>query len=185
MPGRRMGIWLVNPGLATVLSSQNLRNSGTILGEVVDAKRVKQSVALAVTGRNDGSRVILVRRPVDDAEFPGMWGLPAASCRNGETPEQAAQRVGAHKLGVPVALGDVLAQGEQQRPGYLLSMTLFQARLVGQEPKLPSSYAEAGDSKAGSSTLYTGWRWGEPGELDDSARKGSLCSQLLLAYDSR
>ena len=177
-----MGIWLVNARLATVLSSQNLWNSGTIWGEVVDAKRVKESVALAVSGGNAGSKVILVRRPADDAEFPGMWGLPAASCRNDESPEQAAQRVGMHKLGVSLTLGKVLAQGEQQRPSYLLKMTLFQARLVDQKPRLPSNDSET-HTGAGGSTLYTGWRWGEPSELQDSAQKGSLCSQLLLGFD--
>ena len=150
---------------------------------------MKRSVALAVyavsgvSGGNGGSRVILVRRPVYDAEFPGMWGLPAASCRNGETPQQAAARVGVQKLGVPLALGDVLAQGEQTRPGYELKMTQFQARLVRQEPQLPSIDSEAGNPEAMDSTLYTAWRWGEPSELYESAQKGSLCSQLLLAFD--
>ena len=150
------------------------------MGEVVDAQKVKRSVALAVFGGNGGSKVILVRRPIDDDDFPGMWGLPAASCRDAETPEQAAQRVGMHKLGVPLALGDVLAQGQQQRPSYLLKMTLFQAQLDGQEPRLPSEQADHGHPEAGGSTLYTGWRWGEPRELQDSAREGSLCSRLLL-----
>ena len=147
---------------------------------MVDAQKVKRSVALAVFGGNGGSKVILVRRPIDDDDFPGMWGLPAASCRDAETPEQAAQRVGMHKLGVPLALGDVLAQGQQQRPSYLLKMTLFQAQVDGQEPRLPAEQADHGHPEAGGSTLYTGWRWGEPRELQDSAREGSLCSRLLL-----
>ena len=112
-----------------------------------------------------------------------MWGLPAASCHNGETLEQAAERVGVQKLGVALVLGDVLAQGEQQRPGYHLEMTLYQARLVGREPSFPSENPEAGHPTATGPTLYTGWRWGEPGELQDSAQKGSLCSQLLLGFD--
>lgn len=165
---------------AKVVSPQSPWNSGTILGEVLDAKTLKESVALAVFDSNGGNQVILVRRPLDDAEFPGMWGLPAASCRGGEKPEQAAQRVGVHKLGVSLVLEDVLAQGEQPRPGYLLKMTLFQARLVGKEPELPSGDLETGESGAGGLTLYTEWRWGEPGDLQDSAQKGSLCSQLLL-----
>ncbi len=165
---------------ATVVSPQSRWNSGTILGEVLDAKTLKESVALAVFDSNGGGKVIMVRRPLGDAEFPGMWGLPAASCRHDETPEQAAQRVGAGKLGVSLVLEDVLAQGQQPRTGYLLKMTLFRARLVGQEPELPSGDLETGDSGAGGFTLYTGWRWGDPGDLRGSAQKGSLCSQLLL-----
>ena len=165
---------------STFVSPQSRWNSGTILGEVLDAMTLKESVAVAVFDSSGGGKVIMVRRPLGDAEFPGIWGLPAASCRNDETTEQAAQRVGVRKLGVALVLEDVLAQGEQPRPGYLLKMTLFQARLLGQEPELPSGDLETGDSGAGSLTLYTEWRWGEPGELQHSARNGSLCSQLLL-----
>ncbi len=174
------GIWRVNAIPPTILPPPNRWNSVTIWGEVADAKRVKQSIALAVSGVNGGRRVILVQRPLDDAEFPGMWWLPAASCRHGETQEQAAQRVGVHKLGVPLVLGGVLAQGEQKRPGYQLKMTLFQARLAGREPRLPFEVREARHPEATGTTLYSDWRWGERGELQDSARKGSFCSQLLL-----
>ena len=130
MPENWLVIWRVDAISPTILPPQNPWNSVTIWGEVADARKVKRSVALAVSGVDGGSRVILVRRPMDDVEFPGMWGLPAASCHNGETPEQAAERVGVQKLGVALVLGGVLAQGEQQRPGYHLEMTLYQARLV-------------------------------------------------------
>ena len=139
---------------------------------------------MAVSGVDGGSRVILARRPMDAVEFPGMWGLPAASCREDETPKQTAQRVGMHKLGMSLVLGDVLGHGEQIRPSYILKMTLYRARLVDIEPRMPSTRMTSGgsdhDGDASAPTIYTGWRWGEPGELQDSARKGSLCSQLLL-----
>lgn len=111
-------------------------------------------------------------------------GFSAASCREDETPKQTAQRVGMHKLGVSLVLGDVLGHGEQIKPSYILKMTLYRARLVDIEPRMPSTRMTSGgsvhDGDASAPTIYTGWRWGEPGELQNSARKGSLCSQLLL-----
>lgn len=138
-------------------------------------KTVKKSIALAVTAARQNGRVILVRRPEDDEDFPGMSGLPAASCQPGETLRLTAAPIGVQKLGAAVEVGPVLATGTQQRAGYTLEMTLFEARLVGDAPALPSGGAgEIGH------TLYTDWRWGEAMELRASADHGSLCSQLLL-----
>ena len=75
----------------------------------------KISVSLAIHRVGDNSRVLVVRRPDDDDEFPGMWGLPAASCRDGETLEEAAHRVGVDKLGVRLTLTRELASGVQER----------------------------------------------------------------------
>ena len=44
---------------AKVVSPQSRWNSGTILGEVLDAKTLKESVALAVFDSNGGGNVIL------------------------------------------------------------------------------------------------------------------------------
>mgnify|MGYP001462783442 FL=1 len=138
-------------------------------------KQVKHSIALAVTEVGQPDRVILVCRPLHDEDFPGMWGLPAASCKNRENLHMAAARVGIQKLGVALEVGPVLATGTQQRPGYNLEMTLFEAQLTGSRPALPQ-VDESGEGP----TLYTDWRWGEAEDLGDSAEKGSLCSQLLL-----
>ena len=148
---------------------------------MVDVKPVKLSIALAVSppgalDSRDGL-VVLVRRPEQDDEFPGMWGLPAASCLAGETPLQTAQRAGLQKLGAQVEVGAVLASGEQQRSEYTLEMILYRARLAGGEPRLG-----AHDGNPGGLTFYTHWRWGRPEELRESAENGSLCSRLLLDY---
>ncbi len=134
----------------------------------------KHSVALAIRSEARPGKVLFVRRPDDDAEFPGMWGLPAASCRLGETHEDAALRVGDQKLGARLVLGERLARGRQRRGEYLLLMSLYEARLEEGEPQLQT----AGESEG--VTLYTDWRWGNPDELLESAAQGSLCSQLLL-----
>jgi 8-oxo-dGTP diphosphatase len=135
---------------------------------------LKHSVALAIRDRNHSSRVLLVRRPESDDEFPGMWGLPAASCQLGETLDVAARRIGLQKLGAEIELGRALGCGTQERAAYTIQMTLYEAWLEDSEPHLPAP------SEEGGVTIYTGWRWGEPSEIRESAKHGSLCSQLML-----
>ncbi len=134
-----------------------------------------RSVALALVKEDDPSRVLLVRRPEDDEDFPGTWGLPAASLRRGETFEDGAKRIGFEKLGVGVRVGGPINSGRQDRRGYTLMMRLYGGSLE-EPPKDPPVAAAAGPGV----TLYAGWRWGDPVELIASARRGSLCSQLLL-----
>ena len=134
----------------------------------------KRSVALAIQPRHDGSRVLIVQRPEDDDEFPGAWGLPAATCIGPETLEAAALRIGQRKLGAKIRLGRIIGIGSQDRDDYFIEMHLFEARLFGQNPNL------AVDPNSSDLTLYTAWRWGTPKDLLNSAKAGSLCSQLLL-----
>ncbi len=134
----------------------------------------KRSVALAIRPQHDGSGVLLVRRPDDDDEFPGALGLPAATCLGPETLEEAARRIGHRKLGVEVRLGKIIGFGVQDRDDYVIEMHLFEAWLDGRAPTL------AIDPKGSGLTHYTSWRWGEPSDLIESARLGSLCSRPLL-----
>ena len=90
---------------------------------------VKRSVALAVTQGRDLSRVLLVQRPEDDEEFPGIWGLPAGTCGPGESLRAAARKIGNLKLGGGLKLGQRLGFGKQDRNGYALEMTLYSATL--------------------------------------------------------
>ena len=136
---------------------------------------VQRAVALVVHCPDDAGLLLAVRRPEDDAELPGLWGLPAATLRDDETVEDAACRIGETKLGVDVEPGEVAAEGAQQRPGYLLEMALLTARLRDSagSPRLLAP--------SGLSTAYVGWRWAHPDILVEAARRGSLCCQLLLS----
>ena len=136
---------------------------------------VQRAVALVVHCPDDAGLLLAVRRPDDDAELPGLWGLPAATLREHETFEDAARRVGETKLGVDVEPGGVAAQGTQQRPAYLLEMALLTARLrdPAQSPRLLEP--------SGPSTAYAAWRWAPPDVLEEAAQRGSLCCRLLLA----
>ena len=107
--------------------------------------------------------LLLVRRPDDDADLPGVWGLPAATLGEGEAEEEAVRRAGREKLGVDVV--PLLAIGTDG------SMTGWEARIASGTPAVP---------QAGPNTQYAAMRWGDPLELVPAAREGSLCSRVLL-----
>jgi ADP-ribose pyrophosphatase YjhB (NUDIX family) len=107
--------------------------------------------------------VLLVRRPEDDERLPGEWGLPAVTLAAGESDEDGVRRAGRDKLGVEL------------RPlrsiGADATMTDWEAELVHGEPAVP---------QPGAHTQYAELRWAEPSELVPAARRGSLCSRVLL-----
>ena len=107
--------------------------------------------------------LLLVRRPDDDEDLPGAWGLPAATLAEGESEEDAVRRAGRDKLGVEVR--PLRAVGED---GFMAG---WEAELVSGEPAVP---------QPGPHTQYAELRWGEPSELVPAARRGSLCSRVLL-----
>src|SRR5438093_11227750 len=88
------------------------------------SKRVKQSVAVAVFKEE---QILLIRRPDDDDELPGIWGLPAGTRRNTEAAEDLIVRIGRDKLGVKLVPVLRLASGMQDRPGYQLNLELWEA----------------------------------------------------------
>jgi hypothetical protein len=121
---------------------------------------VKRSISLVIEGA-DG--ILLVRRPDDDDSLPGVWGLPAASLRDGESERDAVLRAGREKLGVEVEPLGPLGSEEW--------MTDWSVRIAAGEPSVP---------QPGDGTQYVGLRWGEPAELAPAARAGSLCARALL-----
>ena len=123
-------------------------------------KSPKRSVSLVIESPEG---LLLVQRPDDDADLPGVWGLPAATCAEGESEEDAVRRAGREKLGVEV---------EPLQPiGTDGPMTDWAARVVSGEPSVP---------QPGPNTQYAAMRWGEPRALVPAARQGSLCSRVLL-----
>ena len=138
-------------------------------------KPLKQSVAVVIRGASPGlaPSLLTVRRPVDDAELPDIWGLPAATLRDPERWEEAVRRLGHEKLGVRLAVVTELHEGTQERPEYLLHMKLFEARVLEGEPDV--------DQPVEGATRYTEWKWSDSDELVSGARKGSLCCRLFLS----
>jgi ADP-ribose pyrophosphatase YjhB (NUDIX family) len=136
---------------------------------VQTAKPLKRAVALAAWSEEG---LLLVKRPEEDPEFAGAWGLPAVSLGNGEGPEEGALRVGREKLGAGVELLRPVAFGVEERTAYTLELWVVEARLLAM-PELP-------EPKPGK-TYYRAYRFGRPEELREAARQGSLCSRLYLA----
>ena len=120
----------------------------------------KRSVSLVIEGPEG---LLLVRRPEEDRDLPGVWGLPAATCAEGESEEDAVRRAGHEKLGVEV---EPLHSIGRDGP-----MTDWAARIVSGEPSVP---------QPGPNTQYAAMRWDAPPALVPAARQGSLCSRVLL-----
>lgn len=133
---------------------------------------IKQSVALAITDAARPGLVLIVQRPDDDADLPGVWGLPAASLRDRESWQDAGRRAGQEKLGVELAIGAAVAEGHAERSDYTLHMRLYDAQVAQGSPHVPQAAANV--------TQYAAWRWGSGADLRPAAERGSLCSTLYL-----
>jgi 8-oxo-dGTP diphosphatase len=135
---------------------------------------VKRSVAVAVYGdvSSPDPPILAVRRPLDDDALPDIWGLPAATLREGESSEAAVRRIGGQKLGVVLEPVADLSEGTQERQAYLLQLRLYEARILSGEPEVPQNDATV--------TQYVEWKWVSPRGLEDGARRGSLCCRLCL-----
>lgn len=118
-------------------------------------------------------RWLLVRRPEDDPDLPGVWGLPAGSHAEGEMDEALVRRIGREKLGVETEGLGCLSEGHVDRPGYRLEMRLHAARIVAGEPCVPQAVPGV--------TQYSEWDWKPPAELRRGADRGSLCCRLALS----
>lgn len=135
----------------------------------------KRSIAIVIraqTPSDPEGAVLIVQRPPDDEDLPDVWGLPAGSLLDGESWTDAVERAGREKLGVTLETGRMHASGTSERPGYTLSMRLYEARIVAGEPTVPQP--------AASVTQYQAVRWGDARDLEPAARRGSLCSRLFL-----
>jgi len=123
---------------------------------------VKHSIAVMIF---HGEEVLSVRRPDDDNELPGIWGLPAGTLRPSETVEDLVARIGRDKLGVKLTPVRKLTSGRQMRSLYLLEMELWEASMTG----TPS---------------HENWRWATIDSLRPGAAGGSLCCELAIKHKS-
>jgi ADP-ribose pyrophosphatase YjhB (NUDIX family) len=124
-------------------------------------------------------RWLLVLRPEDDEDLPGVWGLPAGTQHPGETDRELVRRIGREKLALQVEPGVSIAAGSAVRPAYRLDMSLWTAEIVAGEPRVE------GTDAPGATTRYAAWRWADPSALETGARQGSLCCRLGIDMASR
>ena len=124
---------------------------------------IKHSVAVMIF---NGDQVLAIRRPDDDDELPGIWGLPAGTCRGAETVEQVIGRIGREKLGVILEPIRKIAFGTQERLAYKLEMELWEVSMQG-------------------TPTYREWKWSPVDVLAPGADRGSLCCELALKSNKR
>jgi ADP-ribose pyrophosphatase YjhB (NUDIX family) len=110
----------------------------------------------------NGDRILAIRRPDDDDELPGIWGLPAGSFRGRETLEDLIRRIGRSKLRVTLMPKRKLAVGAQDRERYRLEMELWEVEIEG----------TPGESQ---------WQWTTLETLLPGSEQGSLCCRLALS----
>jgi 8-oxo-dGTP diphosphatase len=126
-----------------------------------------RSVAIVI--KDDAGRLLVVKRDDKDKDLPGVWGLPAATIRHGESPEQAAIRAARDKLGVTVRIGRFTGEetiGHRDLHEYEAEIVEGTPSVRQDDPSV-SRYADL---------QYTD----DPGILLEAARKGSLCSRIYL-----
>ena len=124
---------------------------------------VKHSVAVMIM---QGDHILAIRRPEDDDELPGVWGLPAGTIRGTETVKDVITRIGRDKLGVKLTPVRRVAAGTQDRAKYRLEMELWEVSMEG-------------------TPTYADWKWGALDLLGAGMAAGSLCCELALKGKSR
>jgi ADP-ribose pyrophosphatase YjhB (NUDIX family) len=127
---------------------------------------LKHSVALVIR-RDD--QILCIRRPDDDDELPGIWGLPAGTLRESETVEDLIKRIGRDKLGIEVSPVRCLESGTQDRQTYRLEMDLWEVSAKASVDQI----------------TYPVWQWGTLETLVPGMLAGSLCCRLAVESKSR
>src|ERR1700679_1976147 len=84
----------------------------------------KESVAFYAV--DPSGKFLCVRRSDDDDSLPGVWGLPAASLRKGESPEQAVVRAARDKLGISAIVKRYVGDDEQKGADYVLHLREYE-----------------------------------------------------------
>ena len=134
-------------------------------------KPVKRVISFVIY-HSDQKRFLIVQRPADDDDLPNLWGLPAGSLRPEETWKDAVRRSGKEKLGVELEIGSCITEGSLERQAYTLEMKEYEATIIQGEPQVPQPVQGV--------TQYQSWKWGTASDLQEAAKKGSLCCRLFL-----
>lgn len=138
------------------------------------SKPIKYAVAVVLTERQAADRFLVVKRPADDPDLRGNWGLPAVTTRPGELLENAARRVCSEKLHCSATPLRFVGAMFQKRNNY--DILLVDIEMVLEEGSRP-------DCRRANTphTAYVDQKWtDDPLTLMSSAKGGSCCSSILL-----
>jgi 8-oxo-dGTP pyrophosphatase MutT (NUDIX family) len=133
--------------------------------------KLMRAVSFVITDKQ--KKILAVKRPHSDKEFPGVWSLPATLVHNGETLRHAVLRGTKEKLNIAVKIIKTIGKMRQKRNGYELQMTDFEVRIVTGIP----DYSKATTT----GTKYVNQRWVDtPLFFQKAAKSGACCSQVFL-----
>ncbi len=138
-------------------------------------KQVKYVVAVVLTRKDRPHEFLVVKRPDDDPDLRGSWGLPAVTTIADELPERAAARVCSEKLNCNALSKRFLGLMFQKRNSYDIFLMDIEMELIGDK--------QADVRRANTThTAYTDQKWtNDPLTLLISAKHGSCCSSIFLA----
>jgi hypothetical protein len=137
------------------------------------AKPIKYVVAVILRDAQHPDRFLVVKRPSDDPDLRGHWGLPAVTLQAGELPENGAQRVCWEKLNCAAVPTRFIGTMFQKRNSYDICLMDIEMTLVAGAPDCTQSNTKV--------TKYVEQKWtNDPMELMASAAEGSCCSSIFL-----
>jgi 8-oxo-dGTP pyrophosphatase MutT (NUDIX family) len=138
------------------------------------SKPMKYAVAIIARKDKHPDELLVVKRPADDPDLGGEWGLPATSLKDDELPEEAARRICREKLGCDGQPVRFLGAMFQKRNAYDLYFIDIEVQIVGKHSPDVSKATPKG-------TTYVAQQWTtDPRILLPSALHGSCCSTLFL-----
>jgi 8-oxo-dGTP pyrophosphatase MutT (NUDIX family) len=138
------------------------------------SKRVDYVVAI-ILKKSGTDEILIVKRPAEDTDLANHWGLPAATMKKGELPEDCARRICVEKLGCKANPKKFIGLMFQKRNAYDLFLMDIEMELSNRsEPDIKRSNT--------SNTAYIEQKWTTGStELLASANSGSCCSSIYLS----
>lgn len=136
-------------------------------------KKLTESVSIVIYDKKH-QKVLTTRRPLNDAEQPGMWGFPATSRRDpDESWEDLAIKTAKTKLGVDVRVVKLIGEDTIDRGDYTLNLKDYECEIVSGEPSVPQP--------TDGHTQYIELRYTDDYKpLIETAKAGSLCTKIFL-----
>lgn len=136
--------------------------------------RTTDTCVAIVLKKKGSDEFLIVRRPSDDPDLRGEWGLPAITLRPGELPEDGARRVCSEKLRCRGKPTKFLGTMFQRRNSYDLFLMDIEMELEsGTKPNTTASNTKT--------TKYVEQKWtSDPLTLMPAAQNGSCCASIFL-----
>ncbi len=136
-------------------------------------KPIKFALAVVIKNPKNPDEVLAVLRPPDAKSLPNIWGLPAVSLKENETPEVAIVRLGKEKLATTIVPKEFIGVDTDERDSHQLVLMDIEVEVTGPEPEVQKGTTN--------DTKYTGQKWtSDYSVFIPGAQKGSVCDRVFL-----